>query len=369
MPAPLCIGVNALYLIPGGVGGTEVYLRRLLEAIARNPRGHRFAVFRNHETGEDLIPRHPSFASIATGVGATSRPKRIVYEQTLLVRDARRAGVDVLFNPGFTSPLLLGRPNVTIIHDLQHHHHPEFFKPSDLLAWRFLVWASAHSSERIITVSEASRQDIHEVYGIPLARIHTAEPGVEPDFFGLPREREEPLILCVSTLHPHKNIERLVDAFAVFQRQRPDYRLVLAGMRGFHGDAVERRIQFHGLAESITLTGWIPRATIMDLYARARIAVFPSTFEGFGMPVAEAMAGGVPLVTSSVRPMTDIAGDTALYFPPHDTDALAAALESFAADAALRASYAARARERAVRFTWDRAAAITLDALEAAAAR
>ncbi len=369
MAAPLRIGVNALYLIPGGVGGTEVYLRRLLEALARNPRGHRFVVFRNQETGEDLTPAHPSFESIPTGVRATSRPRRIIYEQTLLVREARRAGIDVLFNPGFTSPLLLSPPNATIIHDLQHHHHPEFFKPSDLLAWRFLVWASAHTSRQILTVSDASRQDIHDVYGIPLANIRTAEPGVEPDFFRITREREEPLILCVSTLHPHKNIERLVDAFAAFHRQRPDYRLVLAGMRGFHGDAVERRIQFHGLAESITLTGWIPRATIMDLYARARIAVFPSTFEGFGMPVAEAMAGGVPLITSSVRPMTDIAGDTALYFPPHDTEALTSALEQFAADAALRAYHADLARERAVRFTWDRAASITLDALEAAAGR
>src|SRR5205085_8668112 len=140
----------------------------------------------------------------------------VLYEQTLLVRDLRRAKIDVLYNPGFTAPHFSGVPNVPIIHDLQHHHHPEYFRRNDLLAWRLFVWAAVSGARRIVTVSEASREDIHAVYGIPLNRIHTAEPGVEPEFFTINRKAEEPLILCVSTLHPHKNIERLVDAFAQF---------------------------------------------------------------------------------------------------------------------------------------------------------
>ena len=178
---------------------------------------------------------------------------------------------------------------------------------------------------------------------------------------------KEPLILCVSTLHPHKNIERLVDAFAAFRACRPEYRLILAGMRGFHGAAVERRIHHHGLEESITLTGWISRPAILELYSRAQFAVFPSTFEGFGIPVIEAMAGGVPLITSDIRPITDIAAGAALLFAPGDTKALTDAMEQFAANPALRAGYASRARERAALYTWDRAAAITLDTLEQAA--
>ncbi len=360
------IGVNALFLIPGGVGGTEVYLRNLLAAIAKSPRSHQFVVFLNRETGDDLVPPHPAFRAVPTGVNAASRPRRILYEQTLLLRDARAANIDVLYNPGFTSPRFLPRPNVTVIHDLQHHHHPEFFSPLDLLAWRLLVWASATYSRRILTVSDASREDIHATYNVPLQHIHTAEPGVEPDFFTLGKSAAEPLILCVSTLHPHKNIERLIDAFSLFRARHPHHRLVLAGMRGFHGDAVERRIQHHGLENEITITGWISRKEILALYARAQFAVFPSTFEGFGIPVAEAMAAGVPLITSDIRPMTDIASGAALLFPPHDTAALAAAMESFADSASLRAAYASRARKRAAVFTWDRTARITLDALEQA---
>lgn len=367
MAKPLCIGVNALYLIPGGVGGTEIYLRHLLTAIAASPRGHRFVVFLNAETGLDLVPEQRDFEAIQTGVMAQRRPVRILYEQTGLLRQARLAGIDVLFNPGFTSPALLRAPSVTLIHDLQHHRHPEYFKPTDLLAWRFLVWLSARRSRRIVTVSEASREDIHSIYGVPLELIHTAEPGVEPELFSLDRRPEDGLILCVSTLHPHKNIDRLLDAFVAFRKRRPNYHLVLAGMRGFHGDAVARRIGALQLDAHVTITGWLDRADILQLYQRAQFVVFPSTFEGFGMPVAEAMAAGVPLITSSIRPMKDTAGGAALLFPPTDTDALTEAMEQFASSRALRDLCAERGRERAQAYTWDRTAAVVLDALEKAA--
>jgi len=364
---PLRIGVNALYLIPGGVGGTEVYLRNLLRAMVAKPRGHSIFLFTNREFGRDVGYESRALTVVETGVSGTSRPMRLLYEQTGLPWQALRAGVDVMLNPGFTSPALLTKPNVTMIHDLQHHHHPEYFKPNDLKAWRLMVWLSTKRSARLMTVSEASREDIHAVYGYPLDRLQAAEPGVEPEYYTLERKNVEPLVLCVSTLHPHKNLERLVDAFAEFRLKRKEYKMVLAGMRGFHADAVERRIDEAGVRESVTVTGWLSRAGVMALYARARMAVFPSTFEGFGMPVIEAMAAGVPLITSDVRPMKDTTGDTALLFPPEDTKALAATMEKLAASETVRNTLAARARKRAAVFTWERAAAITLDTLEKAA--
>jgi glycosyltransferase involved in cell wall biosynthesis len=363
---PLRIGVNALFLIPGGVGGTEIYLRELLAALARRPRGHQFFVFMNRETGEDLVPSHPDFHAVQTGVAATSRPGRILYEQFRLPGEALSRRMDVMFHAGFTSSVFPRCPSVTLIYDLQHHRHPEFFKAADLLAWRALVWASAKFSRHIVTLSEASQRDIHSVYGVPLDSITVAEPGADAELLALQRTGDEPMVLYVSTLHPHKNHERLLDAFAMFHARHPEYRLVLAGMHGFHHEAVRRRIAERGLDASVRITGWIPRAELLGLYASARIAVFPSLFEGFGIPVLEAMAARVPLIISGVSPMLETAGGTALVFPPQDTGALAAALEQFASDPALRLDYAQRAMERALFFTWERAADAVLDALERA---
>ncbi len=366
MSRPLRIGVNALFLIPGGVGGTEIYLREVMAALGRNPRNHEYFVFLNRETGADLVPAHPAFHAVQTGIAATSRPQRLLYEQTVFLRKVREAKVDVLFNAGYTAPHFVSCPSVTFFFDMQHHHHPEFFAPVELLAWRFMVWSAARASQRILTISHASRIDIHNVYGFPLDRIDVAEPGVDPDLLSLKPAAREPMVLYVSTLHPKKNHERLIDAFAEFRKTHSQYRMVLAGLFGSHHEAVKARIAHHGLQDSIRITGWVPRGDILDLYSRASVAVFPSLFEGFGIPVLEAMAAGVPLITSDHPPMSEAAGDAAMLFPATDTAALAACLDKMASDEEIRADYVAKGRERVLRYSWDNAASSILDSLERA---
>jgi glycosyltransferase involved in cell wall biosynthesis len=360
--------VNALYLIPGGVGGTEIYLREILRTLASDNRGHTFTVFCNRESGCRFVPDSPNFHCVNTGISATFRPERILYEQTRFPLRLRQGRFDAVLNPGFTSPLFAGIPNVTVIHDLQHLHHPKYFKRTDLLAWKFFVWSSAKCSRRLLTVSETSKEDIARSYGIDPDHIFVAEPGVGDEFFQLERTQTDPMVLCVSTLHPHKNIERLVDAFALFSQQYPEWKLVLAGMRGFHTTAIEMRIASHALQHKILITGWLDRGKILDYYKKARFAVFPSTFEGFGIPIIEALSAGVPLITSAARPMSDIAGDAALLFPPMDTEALARAMLELAGNDQLASALTKRGRLRAKAFSWSHAASRTLDALEAAAA-
>src|SRR5947209_758428 len=119
------IGVNALYLIPGRVGGTETYLRALLAALAEIDRFNEYFVFTNRETASDLVPQRPNFTHVPQRVRATSRPARLLWEQTELPRVVRQLRIDVLFNPGFTSPIVCAAPQVTVFHDLQHKRHPE----------------------------------------------------------------------------------------------------------------------------------------------------------------------------------------------------------------------------------------------------
>ncbi len=355
---PLRIGVNALYLIPGGVGGTEVYLRNLLRAAALVDGANEWTIFTNRETC-DLVPAAPNFTESRQPVRARNRPWRILWEQTGLPIAAARRGIDVLLNPGFTCPLAAPFPNVTVFHDLQHKRHPEYFRWFDLPPWQFLLWAAAHRSRSLIAVSEATRADLRRYYGVDAGVIYH---GVEPELFDI-AERRAPqrFILCLSTLHPHKNLERLVRARA--KLGRADFRLVIAGMRGFHAAQIEALIAGLDLGEQVRLAGWVSRAEVLELLRTAWGVVQPSTFEGFGMPVLEAMAAGVPLVCSDIPPFREITRDDVPLFDPLDEAAIERALSRLL-DAPPPTD---AARERARGFTWERAARQTIAALEKAA--
>jgi glycosyltransferase involved in cell wall biosynthesis len=354
------IGVNALYLIPGSVGGTEIYLRELLAALARTDQSNEYVVFTNRETGADLVPQQANFHWEPQSVRARFRPGRILWEQFVLPRAARRARVDVLFNPGFTSPIWAGVPCVTVFHDLQHKRHPEHFRWFDLPFWRFLLWTSARRARRLIAVSEATRQDLQRFYRVSEDGIAVVHHGVDERLLQLDRSRTERMLLCVSTLHPHKNLQRLVRAYA---RKSRDFKLVLAGMRGFHAEAVERTIAKAGVGEMVQITGWIPRKEVYDLFARAHAFIYPSTFEGFGMPVLEALAAGIPTACSRIAPLEEVAGDAALFFDPESEEQISDAIDRVMDEAALRARLAAAGPARARGFSWDRAARETLAVL------
>src|SRR5262249_46353594 len=149
--------------------------------------------------------------------------------------------------------------------------------------------------------------------------INVIPHGVDARFRTLDRTRLEPFLLCVSTLHPHKNLDRLLKAYA---NSRIDKRLICAGMLGYHAENAKKTAASLGLGDKIEFTGWIPRDALYDLYARAHAVVYPSLFEGFGMPVLEAMAAGIPVTCSAIPPLREIAGDAVLFFEPLSVDAI-----------------------------------------------
>lgn len=353
------IGINALYLIPGGVGGTEIYLRNLLRALAQIDTVNEYIVFTNRETGPDLVPK--GFAHAPLPVCAASRPARLMYEQTRLAAQVRRHRADVLFNPGFTAPAFPGCPNVTVFHDLQHKRHPEYFRPMDLPAWNFFLWLSVKRSRIIVADSEATRADLMRYYALGEERIVVAPLGVEPEFYTLAR-RPEPFFLCVSTLHPHKNLDNLLRAFAQFRQEMPEYRLVMTGVRGFHTEQVERTIAELGLSGSVTLTGWIERSELYALFERAAGMLYPSTFEGFGLPVVEAMAAGLPLACSNIEPLHSIVDGSAIEFAPEDIEGMVLAMRRLASNPE---ELSRKGRVRAESFRWEETARKTLGAIEA----
>jgi glycosyltransferase involved in cell wall biosynthesis len=343
------IGINALYLIPGGVGGTEIYLRNLLRALARVDRENEYVVFTNAETTRDLVPDAPNFSWAPRSVRASFRPARIIEEQFRLPGAVRKARLNVLLNPGFTAPAFCSCPSVTVFHDLQHKVHPEYFRWFDLPFWQLLLWISARRSRGLIAVSEATRADLRRYYGVDATVIHH---GVEPAFFEIANRREpKDYLLCVSTLHPHKNLERLLRVHGAI-KDAPE--LVITGLRGFAAEPLKK-----AAGPRVRFTGWIPREELYELFRCARAFIYPSQFEGFGMPVLEAMAARIPVACSDIPPLREIADGMALFFDPHSDTAMRTAIERVLEDGSL----VERAADHANTFSWEKAALETLDYL------
>ncbi|MEO8596213.1 MAG: glycosyltransferase family 1 protein [Candidatus Solibacter sp.] len=358
------IGINALYLIPGKVGGTEIYLRSLLTALAEIDHHNHYFVFTNRETGPDLVPAQKNFVHLPQVVPGTSRPARLLWEQTVLPLAALRHRLDVLFNPGFTAPLVCPCPQVTVFHDLQHKRHPEYFRWFDLPFWNFFLYWSTVVSRRIVCVSSATTNDLFRWYRVPAEKVCTIPSGVDPRCFEInARRAPEKFLLAVSTLHPHKNLDGLLRAFASFRERHPDYRLVVSGIHGFFTQelhSLRARLQ---LGDSVEFPGWVPREDLYSLYARAAAFFYPSLFEGFGLPILEALAAGVPTACSDIEPMTSIAADAALKFDPRLPSAIADTMHALVSDPDLRARLAAAGPLRAAKFSWHTTAQGVLDAL------
>ncbi len=362
------IGINALYLIPGGVGGTEIFLRNLLTSLSLIDRTNEYVIYTDSGAATGLIPDAPNFRQSRQPINAKLRPVRILWEQLALPFAIRSDKLDVLLNAGFTSPLWAHCPQVTYIHDLQYKCHPEYFRPPDLLFWKLLVGSSIRNSTRLVTLSIAAQRDIQRFFNRSAA---VAPLGVEQRFFDMAAQRKsndaQPYILCVSTLHPHKNIELLIQAYAEFRNRHPEINLVLAGMRGFNAQPVEQLIQQLNLSQHVRITGWISREEIYSLYAGASSFVFPSLFEGFGIPLVEALAAGIPSICADLEPMKSNAQGAALTFDAISREALTQCLLTITEDQELRARLRAEGPRQAQQFRWERTAAVTLAELTIAA--
>jgi glycosyltransferase involved in cell wall biosynthesis len=207
-------------------------------------------------------------------------------------------------------------------------------------------------------------------YPMEAAKVRVVPHGVDDEFFEVGRRRNpnvlRPFLLCVSTLHPHKNIDRLVRAFRRVHRKRPGFQLIVAGMHGFQTAQIEQTIIECGMGAQVHITGWIPREELLELYQMAWGFVYPSTFEGFGMPVLEALAAAIPGAVSSIEPLRSIAGSAALQFDPLNEDEMVEAMLRVIGDDELRAKLMVAGPQRAGNFSWRLAAQQTVRILESA---
>jgi len=364
------VGLNLLFLVPGETGGMEVYARELLgELVAAAPRT-RFTAFVNREAAAaGGGPWGEVMSSITVPLHARSRVERVRGEQLLLPGLAARAGIDLLHSLASTAPAWGRYRRVVTIHDLAYRLAPEAHLGLLGLGMRVLVPLAARRSQRIIVDAESTRGDLHRLLGISPTKVDVvplglgtqshAAPCPEPELRSKLGAKDRPIVLCVAAQRPHKNLLRLIGALALIPLERRPL-LVLPGYPTPHEHELRRRASELGVAGDVRLLGWVGSAELEGLYAAAACFVFPSLLEGFGLPVLEAMARGVPVACSGRGSLAEVAGDAALRFDPESEPAIAAAIERLLSDRTEADRLRSAGRERAARFSWAATAAGTL---------
>jgi glycosyltransferase involved in cell wall biosynthesis len=375
--AILHIAIDA-HSVGAELGGNESYAINLIEALAEIDQTNLYTLYVTKRAAIERFDRRwPNFK-----VKQTLPHTPLVRIPLTLSRELRRNPVDVL-HVQYTAPPFAPCPVVTTIHDLAFEHLPETFNRRSWMQLRLTVRQTARRAAHIITVSDYSREDISRTYGIAPQRI-TVTPEAAPAGFSpvtneteLRRIREnygiqEDYILSLCSIQPRKNLVRLIEAYSCLRGVRPEVKLpqlVLAGKRGWLDSETFRAAERTDLGKEILFTGYVPERDLAGLYSGALCFVYPSYFEGFGLPLVEAMQCGVPVIAGNRTSLPEVVGEAGLLFDPFDTQALVRALTQVIDDSEYRAVLRSKGLERAKNFDWKTTAQLTLGVYERAVKR
>ncbi len=332
-------------------GGVSRYIRYLLVELAKQPGKHEYTVFVNgQDVVEQLAAQQPQITYVAAPWPETQPAARVAWEQLTLPALIQQKKIDVLHSPVNVLPGLLPQrcAGVITLHDLAFLRFPSVLTRAKRLYHRTFTVRSIRRATSIITVSKSTKRDVVELIGIPEERLQTVYPCIDTHFSNVPSEEgvqafrqqqglADGYILYLGTLEPRKNITTLIEAFA---RLRTIYtireKLVLAGDKGWLYEAIFERVRRLGLEAEVIFPGFVVDDEQALWYSAAAAFVYPSLYEGFGLPVAEALACGVPVVTSNVSSLPEAGADLALCIDPYNVEAMAAALYKALTDQALR---------------------------------
>lgn len=340
------IGISVLTLVPGELGGSETYVRELLRGLGR---------VGEHEYKVLLPPAAPAAAEgLPSQIATEYRLARTIMQRLVAMGTAAarpgplRARLDdarVVHYPLTIRIPPVDQPSVVTLHDVQHLDLPGMFPRSER-RFRSVAWhRSAQGAQRVIVMSEFVRERAVEKLGLDPARLRVIPLGLDHDELRPGTDPRQPFLLYPARRWPHKNHERLFEAFAVVRRERPELRLVLTG----GGD-------FTDVPDGVEARGHVPRSEVVALMQRAAALVFPSLYEGFGLPPLEAMACGCPVASSNAASLPEVVGDAARLFDPHDPEAVADAVRDVLADPQ---PWVERGLAHAAQFSWDETARAT----------
>jgi len=368
----LRIAIDA-HSVGAKLAGNESYATNLIEALARVDSVNEYTLYvTTAEARARFSQRWPNFR-----IQTTLPHTPLIRIPLTLATELRKRPVDVL-HVQFTAPPFSPCPVVVSVHDLSFEHLPQTFNRRSRTQLRLTVRHSVRRAARILTLSEHTRRDMIETYGTSPERI-TAIPLAAPSYFGRVREERElqrvrhiygiegDYILCVSSIQPRKNLPRLVRAYESLRNKRGPGKLpklVLVGKCAWLYDETLRSIEEGRMKDSVILTGYVPQSDLPALYSGSICFVYPSYFEGFGLPPLEAMKCGAPVIAGNRTSLPEVVGDAGILVDPYDVNAIAAAIERLIDDPDYRQQLRVKGLARSSVFDWNETARRTLDVYE-----
>lgn len=363
------IGLNA-HLLAGAEGyrraGIHGYIYQLLDHLPSVAPDWQYSVF----VGAGEPPVHPQFKIRRSRLKTEKPLNRILWEQ--LAQPFQLGGLDLVHEMAFAAPLIMPRPFVVTVYDLTFMRYPERLSRMRRLYLRLFTGVSCRRAQRVLAISQSTADDLINLLQIPAEKIDLAIPGIEPRFKPLPAEEVEAFrnfnhlpkrfLLFVGTLEPRKNIPILLHAYAGLpEALRREVHLVLAGGKGWMMDDLPTLLKQYGIAETVHLPGYVADSALVLWYNAADAFVYPSVFEGWGLPLTEAMACGKPIITSNVSSLPEAAGEAGVTLSPQDVDGWREALRRCIEDETWRREHGAMGLERAKKFTWESTARQTIE--------
>jgi glycosyltransferase involved in cell wall biosynthesis len=303
-------------------------------------------------------------------------PARILWEQVVQPWAVRQAGADLLHGPAFVGPLASDCPFLITVHDLSFLFYPQGFRLVNRSYLQLLTRLSARRARRIIAVSDSTKRDLVKHYGLLPAKVDVVHNGVDANFRPLPADGvaafrtraglPDRFILFVGTLEPRKNVTGLIEAYARLPEGRPP--LMLVGGKGWLYDAIFARVEALDLSDEVRFVGYVPAEDLPWWYNAAELFVYPSLYEGFGLPPLEAMACGTAVISSTASSLPEVVGEAGLLVDPAEPAALAMAMEQVLTDRELQGTMKAAGLARAQGFSWEETARRTVESYRRALA-
>lgn len=352
------IGIDATLVRPDRLTGVERYAQSLVKALAARAPGELVLFLRPD------APR--ALASLLLEQHRAPITNRVGVDQLWLPLAAARARVDLLHTLAFPTPVLWRGPSAVTVHDATPWLHPDAISLGMRLYYRPLYPQALRRAAAVFTVSESAKRDLVTAAAVPPDRIHVTPNGVDTRFFEAraPEGPRTPCLLAVGTVEPRKNLPVLLDAFRILRAQGRDLELRIVGRQAWGN-----LLPLGDLEPHVRLTGQLPDEDMPALYAAAACFVLPSLYEGFGLPLAEAMAAGIPAVASDIPALRELGGDAVRYAPCDSPRAFADAISQVLDLREETAGMVQRGRERARGYSWDACAAATLAVYRDVAAR